>query len=323
MNMKEVTLYDGFLAELRKRFLRGAELTNALVDMLYIEREAVYRRLRGEVPFTFIEVMTISKELGISLDNLTLAEKGKSRPFQLKLVEYANPADADYKMMRDFINMLATVKDREDLEAGHSTNIIPRAFCYYYSNITRFYHFKWLYQYSHVDSLKSFREVVISPKLAEMQQEYLRTTRQLKSNYFIFDHLVFHYLVMDIKFFASINLIAPDEVQALKEELMQLLDDMEHFAAKGRFSDTGNEMFIYLSNINLDTNYCYLSTGDFHLSMLKAFTLNMLISRDAYTFERLRSWLQSLKRSSTLITVSGEKQRVMFFEEQKRLIETL
>ncbi len=323
MNMKEVTLYDGFLSELRKRIPRGAELTNTLVDMLYIEREAVYRRLRGEVPFTFIEVMTVSKELGISLDNLAQADTGKSRPFQLKLVEYANPLESDYKMMREFINLLAMVKDGEDWEAGQSTNILPRSFCYYYSNITRFYLFKWLYQYSHVDSLKHYSEVKITPQLASMQQEYLRVTRQLKSSYFIFDHLVFHYLVTDIKFFASINLITPEDVAALKEDLMHLLDDMEHFAAKGRFTDTGNEMLIYLSNINLDTNYCYFGSRDFHLSMLKAFTLNMVTSRDSYTYERLRCWLQSLKRSSTLITVSGEKQRVMFFEEQRRLVGSL
>lgn len=323
MNMKEVTLYDGFLSELRKRIPRGAELTSTLVDMLYIEREAVYRRLRGEVPFTFIEVMTVSKELGISLDNLVQTDTGKSRPCQLKLVEYANPIESDYKMMRDFINMLNIVKDGADWEAGQSTNILPRSFAYYYSNITRFYLFKWMYQYSHIDALKPFREVVISPQLAEVQQDYLRATRQLKSSYYIFDHLVFHYLVTDIKFFASINMITSEEVQVLKEELMRLLVDMEYFAAKGRFSDTGNEIFIYLSNINLDTNYCYIGTRNFRMSMLKAFTLNVVTSRDVHTYERLRSWLQSLKRSSTLITVSGEKQRVMFFEEQREVIGTL
>ena len=98
--MKDVSLYESFLAELRKKIPQGAKLTNTLVDMLYIEREAVYRRLRGEVPFTFMEVMTIAKELGISLDNLTETDTCKSRPFQLKLVEYANPLDADFRMMQ-------------------------------------------------------------------------------------------------------------------------------------------------------------------------------------------------------------------------------
>ena len=39
--MKDVSLYESFLAELRKKIPQGAKLTNTLVDMLYIEREAV------------------------------------------------------------------------------------------------------------------------------------------------------------------------------------------------------------------------------------------------------------------------------------------
>ena len=47
--MKDVSLYESFLTELRKKIPQGAKLTNTLVDMLYIEREAVYRRLRIHV----------------------------------------------------------------------------------------------------------------------------------------------------------------------------------------------------------------------------------------------------------------------------------
>ena len=73
--MKDVSLYESFLTELRKKIPQGAKLTNTLVDMLYIEREAVYRRLRGEVPFTFVEVMTVAKELGISSSRYSLARR--------------------------------------------------------------------------------------------------------------------------------------------------------------------------------------------------------------------------------------------------------
>lgn len=54
--------------------------------------------------------------------------------------------------------------------------------------------------------------------------------------------------------------------------------------------------------------------------MLKAFTLNVISSFDLETFNRLKSWMNSLKRSSTLITVSGEKERVRFFSDQHRLV---
>ena len=298
--MKDVSLYESFLAELRKKVPQGAKLTNTLVDMLYIEREAVYRRLRGEVPFTFMEVMTITKELGISLDNLTETDTCKSRPFQLKLVEYANPLDADFRMMQDFVEIFACAENEPDWEAGFSTNTLPKSFCYYYPGITRFYLFKWLYQYSNVDTVKPFREVVINDRLARIQQDFLHGMRCVKSSFYILDHLVFHYLVTDMLFFASIKL--------------------ERFTAKGLHEDTGNEMYIYLSNINLDTSYCYLGSPNYQLSMLKAFTLNVISSFDLETFNRLKSWMNSLKRSSTLITVSGEKERVRFFSDQHRLV---
>ena len=131
---------------------------------------------------------------------------------------------------------------------------------------------------------------------------------------------MFHYLVTDMLFFASINLITPEELKELQEELILLLEKLERFTAKGLHEDTGNEMYIYLSNINLDTSYCYLGSPNYQLSMLKAFTLNVISSFDLETFNRLKSWMNSLKRSSTLITVSGEKERVRFFSDQHRLV---
>ena len=232
--MKDVSLYESFLTELRKKIPQGAKLTNTLVDMLYIEREAVYRRLRREVPFTFVEVMTVAKELGISLDNLTETDTCKSRPFQLKLVEYANPLDADFRMMQDFVEIFACAESEPDWEAGFSTNTLPKSFCYYYPGITRFYLFKWLYQYSNVDSVKPFREMVISDRLAKIQQDFLHGMRCVRSSFYILDHLVFHYLVTDMLFFASINLITPGELKELQEELMLLLEKLERFTAKGR-----------------------------------------------------------------------------------------
>ena len=51
------------------------ELADMLMDTLYIGKEAVYRRLRGEVPFTLQESALISRKLGISLTKLGLSFK--------------------------------------------------------------------------------------------------------------------------------------------------------------------------------------------------------------------------------------------------------
>ena len=55
--MREVTPKEGNLA-------------NVLMDILCMSKEAIYRRLRGEVAFTFSEVAIIAGQLGISLDKI-------------------------------------------------------------------------------------------------------------------------------------------------------------------------------------------------------------------------------------------------------------
>ena len=135
--MKKELLYDNLLNAIKEEFPQKTNLVNALVDLLCIEKEAVYRRLRGEVAFTFAEIVTIANAFGISLDNLVGTVTAKSRPFQLKLVEYANPLDADFRMMQDFVEIFACAESEPDWEAGFSTNTLPKSICYYYPGITR------------------------------------------------------------------------------------------------------------------------------------------------------------------------------------------
>ena len=61
--MKKELLYDNLLNAIKEEFPQKTNLVNALVDLLCIEKEAVYRRLRGEVAFTFAEIVTIAMHL--------------------------------------------------------------------------------------------------------------------------------------------------------------------------------------------------------------------------------------------------------------------
>jgi len=46
--------------------------------------------LRGDVPFTIFEIAIIADKLDISLDHIIGCASGKSRPFQLKMVNFLN-----------------------------------------------------------------------------------------------------------------------------------------------------------------------------------------------------------------------------------------
>ena len=64
-------------------------------------KEAIYRRLRGEVPFTFQEAAIISKELGISLDRIAGVSFSNNAMFDINVVDHGNPFETYY----DFLNI--------------------------------------------------------------------------------------------------------------------------------------------------------------------------------------------------------------------------
>ena len=63
-------LNTGLIEALKEKLPPKTNLANLLMDTLCIGREAIYRRLRGEVPFTLEEAALISRKLGVSLDKI-------------------------------------------------------------------------------------------------------------------------------------------------------------------------------------------------------------------------------------------------------------
>ena len=59
-------LNTGLIEAIKEKIPANSNLANVLIDILFIGREAVYRRLRGEVPLTLTEAAIISRKLGDS-----------------------------------------------------------------------------------------------------------------------------------------------------------------------------------------------------------------------------------------------------------------
>lgn len=63
-------LNTGLIDAVREKLSPKENIANLLMDTLFIGKEAIYRRLRGEVPFILEEAALISRKLGVSLDKI-------------------------------------------------------------------------------------------------------------------------------------------------------------------------------------------------------------------------------------------------------------
>ena len=318
--MSKDLIHEKFVGAIREKIPHKATLTNTLVDLLRLEKEAVYRRMRGDVAFSFAEIASISHKLGISLDNLVGAHSAKSRPYQLSLVEYVDPIEDDYRMWGLYNERLREAREDPTSCSVECMNLLPAIFLLDYEYITRFYLFKWYNQYGHSDKTAHFRDIETADKLVDVQRVTANESKYIRKTVYVWDPLIFQYIVNDVQYCSSIRLIDPGSVRLLKQELLHLLDKMEILASRGAYSETGNPIQFYISNINFDASYSYLETKKLRISMIRAFILNSVVSLDEKAYEIFHNWLQSLLKSSTMISVSGEKQRILFFEKQRKII---
>ncbi|MDR2413481.1 MAG: hypothetical protein LBD64_00650 [Odoribacteraceae bacterium] len=316
-------LYDYFLNLLKKKFPKRADLTRSLVKLLSIEKEAVYRRLRKEVPFTFNEVALISRVWGISLDTMVRVDPARSLPFCLQLTDHVNPLPEDLQEMEHFTEILRFLRDDPRSEIMEVASLLPFSLYHGFAYLRRFSLFKWMYQYGETARVPSFGEIVLPEEMGRLMDEQSKLLKGVARTFYVLDHMMFTYLINDIRYFASIYLILPEEVEKLKEDILKLLDYLEVLAATGSFPETGNKVFLYISPINFDTNYCYMQGDTVQVSMIRSFVMNVLMSLDEFAFKKLKNGMLAMKRSSTLVSESGEKHRIEFFERQRALVEGL
>ena len=321
--MKREDIQRNLLRALEKKLPNKAELVETLMKILFMEKGAVYRRLRGEVPFSIFEVVNIAEKLNISINNLIYADYVKTDLFELKIVEYTNMSDADYNQWEDYISLIGLAKNDPLSEIAESSNILPLLIYGNFDSLSKFFLFKYQYLYCETESRMSFDNLVFPERLNRIYHAYFETTKNFSKTIFIWDPMIFQYLATDILFFLNTNLISKENVQELKNDLLALLKYIEEIALHGYFEETGNPVDFYISDVNLYSDYSYVRFNDVRLSHVRTLILNSVVSTFQSSYDIIKRWIQSLKKSSTLITQSGAVYRAEFFEKQRRIVAEL
>jgi len=321
--MKRDDLHRDLLQALEEKIPEQTKLVETLKDILFMEKGAIYRRLRGEVPFTFFEVVNIAEKLDISLKKFIHTDFVQVEHCELPFIEYGNMSEIDYKQWEDYTSLISSAKDDPQSELAESSNILPVSIYAKFDSLSKYYLFKYQYLISESEGRVSFGDMVVPDRLLQTIRSYFHVTKNFANTIFIWDYLIFQYLVTDIRFFSDIKLISADDIREIRKDLLALLDYVGEIAFHGCFKETGNPVSFYISDINFDADYSYLQFNNTYISHVRTFILNTVGSTDESSFRKMKNWIHSLKKSSTLISQSGAAFRAEFFEKQRRMISEL
>jgi len=315
--------YDHFLKALYDKQPKRSKLTEALMDLLSIEREAVYRRLRKEVAFSIYDIAKIARAWNISIDSIFGIVSDKSHLFQMDMLPYNAPFIGDLEATKKyfhFLEMLISSEQSEYIEISYS---FPESLLENYPALSKFHTFKWMYQYGSEKDIPSFTQLVLPEEAINMEKKYCNSIKRIKHLSYIWDNLVVQYLINDILYFRSIYLLSEEDVQLLKQEINMFLNEMEQLSIQGEFPETHSKVELYISQINVDTNYCYYSSPSVKACGLVAFVKNLAISQNESVCENFKKWMHTQKRISIPITQVNERHRIEFFKQQREILDRI
>jgi hypothetical protein len=202
-------------------------------------------------------------------------------------------------------------------------NNLSRSLAAGFNMLYKFNIFKWGYEFSNDTANTPFSEIVIPEEVQNIAKQYYRNMKDVTRTYMILDHLLFDNLIDEIRFFHSIMLITDEEKEMIKKDLNNLMNYLSEVASTGCYPETKNKVYLYISTLNVNTNYSYFYSEQVKTCRVHAFNKYDIISYNPEMIETFKTWMQMKKRTSILISEVDEKNRITYFMKLQNLIESL
>ncbi|MCD7973467.1 MAG: hypothetical protein LUG18_12560 [Candidatus Azobacteroides sp.] len=298
-------------------------LPNLLMEMLYVSKDVVYRRIRGDVSFTLEELSVLSEKLNLSLDNvLGLANKDNA-VFDLKTLRLPTCLEDYLRMLQEYNSILEKLIESSFSKVKIAYDTIPQILYLNYPHLTKFRLYRWCFQSSTDNKVIPFSTIQLNKDFENVRNSYIQNTYKVNSIELILGQNAFLSFVNEISYFRKIELINDEDMGYIKKDLEDLLIFIESIAATGKHPVSKKDIVIYLSNINIRSSYYYFECKNFESSNFMVYSGNIIRTQNDKVCKVQKDWIENMKRFSTLITNSGEIYRRNFFNSQRKLIEEI
>jgi len=295
-----------------------------LMDTLDIGRESTYRRIRGNIPFTFEEVVKLSSKLNFSIDEIIDKKiKGSTESAVSQQKTQFNAGQYFYTSHLNYYKMLQSIANAKKAEISISLNRLFSFFVVNFDMLFKFYYYVWLHRFSDNSFASRFSDIQLPEQIISAQQKTKEIFPLIKNITFIFDRYILQKLINDLRYYYLRKLISDEELQEIKNEISNFIDYIEHCIQAGEIGDASSTNLFYLSLLDVDTNSVF---GTIDGKIVLKFWTQTDTSQNTGQNDLITShnnWIHSLKRSSILISQSNEIAQASFLNQQRKNIDMI
>ena len=298
-------------------------MTTYLSDTLNIGKESAYRRMKGEINFTFEEIILLSQKIGFSIDSIVGVRQKQNALFNIHMLQDKDPFDIYTDKMAEYSRLFRNGSEKQGAKVRMALNTLPYYLHIDYEGLSRFRIYKWLYQNQLIKSkTNKFADFTLNPKMLDTHKTFHQDINKIQNFTVIMDDDVFWSMAKDIEYFYKMGLLTKDDLLTLKSEMYELLVSVEQMATTGT-TKYGSKIDLYVSSVSLEASYLHFEYANAQFSQVRIFSISAMDSSDKRLCTIQKDWIESLKKYSVLVSESGEMQRFEYMNKQREYINTI
>ena len=312
-------IQSDFLKNVREGLPANISFVDEIADILEVSKDSAYRRIRGETYLTINEIHKLCAHYKISLDKL-LSPTVESISFNYQKVIH-EPYNME-KWLGSILQNLEMIASLPEKELIYFAKDIPIFYYFKFRKLAAFKIFFWRDILLADVPVAPFNEQMIANEVFSIGERIFRKYELIDSTE-IWSEESPSITIKQLEYCYDCGYLSSyAEYQNLLTEYKQLLESLKGFATTG-CKDGDGKYILYKNDIILADNTILFKMADRFVVYKTHNTYNILRTSDEPICQDTWNYFEKLKSRSTLISVSGEKERNKLFSHYFKIIDNL
>jgi len=310
-------------SKIKKRIASKGEWAREIADLLYVSREAVYRRERGEVMLDLHELEKLCKHYKISLDSLIESQNERiSFTYNNLVVNQSTTYKSYIQGLRDLLKQVEEAKDKEILFCADD---IPLFHFMAYPELTYFKLYTWSQSLRNIEPdmlYEDFEQELKGLELQKLFSDISKSYRMIPSREIWTKETILPIITL-IEYFNTIGCFGnPESKYRLCKQLLDLVSRLERWTMLEE-KRKGVDFGFYLSPIGTGISHMLCMFDSKKIASIKLYTINSISTDDKQYIADHLDWIKAIMSKSSCLSNSSENLRIQFFGNLRKQVQDL
>ncbi|MDR2231795.1 MAG: hypothetical protein LBE56_01580 [Tannerella sp.] len=313
-------MQESIFEEIAKKIPANERLADIISDLLGINADSAYRRIRGEKQLKLPELVKIATHFNLSVDSF-LGIKSNTVVFRYNPMDILN-IDNYRNYIREIMEIISNMSKDGNGEMLYTAEDIPLFHFLRFRELTLFKIYIWYSAVSGKEStFEQFVKEIEGKDILYRDFDNLHKGYMNLPSYEIWTEQTVEHILKSLEYSCELGDIESEKTtDILYEQLKTLMENVEAWVKTEKKDDKG-DFKLYLSSNNPENNFMLVKNANDAVVAIRLYTVKSIFTSNAMFCRETERWIKNIMDKSVLLSGASAKERAKFFQNQQGKID--